>query len=72
VSPVKYEMGFYIAEDGILHSHCRDNRKSHNLSFVPAKRNAVSDFNDIDSLLNTAYLIAQPSLSLIVLPTASR
>jgi hypothetical protein len=24
VSPVKYEMGFYIAEDDILHIHCRD------------------------------------------------
>jgi hypothetical protein len=22
VSPVKYELGFYIPEDGILHSHC--------------------------------------------------
>jgi hypothetical protein len=25
VSPVKYELGFYIPEDGILHSHCREN-----------------------------------------------
>jgi hypothetical protein len=23
VSPVKYELGFYIPEEGILHSHCR-------------------------------------------------
>jgi hypothetical protein len=23
VSPVKYELGFYIPEDGILHSHSR-------------------------------------------------
>jgi hypothetical protein len=23
VSPVKYELGFYITEDDILHSHCR-------------------------------------------------
>jgi hypothetical protein len=29
VSPVKYEMGFYIPEDGILHSHCRENVKSY-------------------------------------------
>jgi hypothetical protein len=29
VSPVKYEMGFYIPEDGILHSHCRENLKSY-------------------------------------------
>jgi hypothetical protein len=27
VSPVKYEPGFYIPEDGILHSHCRGNLK---------------------------------------------
>jgi hypothetical protein len=24
VSPVKYELGFYISEDGILHSHRRE------------------------------------------------
>jgi hypothetical protein len=29
VSPVKYEIGFYIPEDGILHSHRRDNIKSY-------------------------------------------
>jgi hypothetical protein len=27
VSPVKYELGFYIVEDVILHSHRRDNLK---------------------------------------------
>jgi hypothetical protein len=26
VSPVKYELGFYIPEDGILHSHRREDR----------------------------------------------
>jgi hypothetical protein len=29
VSPVKYELGFYITEDDILHSHRRDNLKSY-------------------------------------------
>jgi hypothetical protein len=29
VSPVKYELGFYIPEDYILHSHCRENLKSY-------------------------------------------
>jgi hypothetical protein len=29
VSSVKYELGFYIPEDAILHSHCRDNLKSY-------------------------------------------
>jgi hypothetical protein len=28
VSPVRYELGSYIPEDGILHSHCSDNLKS--------------------------------------------
>jgi glutaminase len=31
VSPVKYELGFYIPEDGILHSHCREILKSYKL-----------------------------------------
>jgi hypothetical protein len=29
VSPVKYELGSYIAEDGIVHSHSRENLKSY-------------------------------------------
>jgi hypothetical protein len=29
VSPVRYELGFYIAEDDILHSHRRENLKSY-------------------------------------------
>jgi hypothetical protein len=29
VSPVKYELGFYIPEDVILHSHRRENLKSY-------------------------------------------
>jgi hypothetical protein len=29
VSPVKYELGFYIPEDGILHSHRREDLKSY-------------------------------------------
>jgi hypothetical protein len=29
VSPVKYELGFYIAEDDILHSHRLENFKSY-------------------------------------------
>jgi hypothetical protein len=30
VFPVKYELGFHIPEDGILHSHRRENLKSYN------------------------------------------
>jgi hypothetical protein len=29
VSPVKYELGFYIPEDGILHSDRRENLKTY-------------------------------------------
>jgi hypothetical protein len=29
VSPVKYELGFYIPEDDILHSHRRESLKSY-------------------------------------------
>jgi hypothetical protein len=29
VSPVKYELGYYIPEDGILHSDRRENFKSY-------------------------------------------
>jgi hypothetical protein len=29
VSPVKYELRFYIPEDGILHSHRREHLKSY-------------------------------------------
>jgi hypothetical protein len=28
VSPVRYELGFYTPDDGIIHSHCRENFKS--------------------------------------------
>jgi hypothetical protein len=30
MSPVKYELGFYIPEDVILHSHSREHLKSYN------------------------------------------
>jgi hypothetical protein len=29
VLPVRYEVDLYIPEDGILHSHCRENLKSY-------------------------------------------
>jgi hypothetical protein len=34
VSPVKYELGFYIPEDGILHSHRRENLRSYTCTYV--------------------------------------
>jgi hypothetical protein len=29
VSPMRYELGFYIKDDGILHSHRHENRRSY-------------------------------------------
>jgi hypothetical protein len=34
VSPVKYELGLYIPEDDIIHSHCRENLKSYTFPSV--------------------------------------
>jgi hypothetical protein len=34
VPPVKYELGFYIPEDDILHSHCRENLKSYSVKTI--------------------------------------
>jgi hypothetical protein len=36
VSPVKYELGFYIPEDDILHSHRRENLKYASLVLLSA------------------------------------
>jgi hypothetical protein len=33
MSPVKYELGFYIADDGILHSRRRENVKSYKILY---------------------------------------
>jgi hypothetical protein len=33
VSPVKYEQGFYIPEDDILHSHRREYLKSYKVEY---------------------------------------
>jgi hypothetical protein len=44
MSPVRYELGFYIPEDGILHSRRRENRKSYQRSDVrfPAEADIFS------------------------------
>jgi hypothetical protein len=55
VSPVKYELGFYIPEDDILHSHRRENLKSYvaltgwrrNLSPVKYEQGFYIPENDI-------------------------
>jgi hypothetical protein len=47
VSPVKYELGFYIPEDGILHSHRRENLKSYLERPVSRGRYVPRDCTDI-------------------------
>jgi hypothetical protein len=34
VSPVKYELGFYMPEDDILHSHRREKLKSYRNIYI--------------------------------------
>jgi hypothetical protein len=43
VSPVKYELSFYILEDGILHSHRLENLKSYRLlkRYYSPKRESI-------------------------------
>jgi hypothetical protein len=44
MSPVKYELGFYIPENDILHSHRRENLKSYIAltGWTPQRRRIVS------------------------------
>jgi hypothetical protein len=46
VSPVKYELGFYIPDDDILHSYRRENLKFYTvddlLRILPEKNSGVS------------------------------
>jgi hypothetical protein len=41
VSPVKYELGFYIPEDDILHSHRRGHLKSYIVQHISYVREAI-------------------------------
>jgi hypothetical protein len=52
VSPVKYELGFYIPEDDILHSQSRENLKSYTTTiviFLTCAANPVSVCVDSES-----------------------
>jgi hypothetical protein len=44
VSPVKYELGFYIQKDDILHSHQRENLKSYRFMSVVGSEYCVAQF----------------------------
>jgi hypothetical protein len=53
VSPVKYELGFYIPEDDIIHSHRRENLNSYmeNTCFT-----LYIDFKTKTSLIRRRYV----------------
>jgi hypothetical protein len=46
VSPVKYELGFYIPENDILHSHGRENLKSYKEGSIPRVRISFGQSTD--------------------------
>jgi hypothetical protein len=66
VSPVKYELGFYIPEDDILHSHRRENLKPYIAVRVP-------DCNQTNSMTFSpqANYTERPHLSAKLMPTIS-
>jgi hypothetical protein len=64
VSPVRYEIGFYIPEDDILHSHCRDNVKYYTAA-VWAERQAVNHHAEASIALLNDSKITQNILLMI-------
>jgi hypothetical protein len=53
VPPVKYELGFYIPEDDILHSDRRENLKSYKLQ----NYNAIHTFSKLLNILYIQFMI---------------
>jgi hypothetical protein len=45
VSPVKYEPGFYIPEDDILHNHCREDFQSYKVRRIPRAMESHLDYS---------------------------
>jgi hypothetical protein len=66
VSPVKYELGFYIPEDDILHRHRRENLKS----YISTNCRSL-DFSHTHWLPRSVTEIGSPS-SYILLPEVLR
>jgi hypothetical protein len=61
VSPVKYELGFYIPEDDIRHSHRRENLNSNRARFVRTvfpKENGLEVMRSLDLLSGGAWFKA--------------
>jgi hypothetical protein len=56
MSPVKYELGIYIPEDAIPHSHRRENLKSYiSTSFQKMKIQCSNKLDGLDVLQKTLY-----------------
>jgi hypothetical protein len=56
VSPVKYELGFYIPEDAILHNHRRENLKS----YTKEVRWSIRPCRATDNVLPSSLLAPVP------------
>jgi hypothetical protein len=63
VSPVKYELGFYITEDGILHSNRREDYKSSKNGFGDR---ATSSLDLRRLVISDLLLMNVPSYSSLV------
>jgi hypothetical protein len=61
---VKYEQGFYIPEDGILHSHRRGNLKSYKAKSVSVMtgRSGNADVNTPHSYCIVDLLVPNPQI----------
>jgi hypothetical protein len=65
VSPVRYELGVYIPEDGILHSHRRENLKAYSRCLWGGYYHRLLVFlRSVLRLLITAYSV--PSSPILV------
>jgi hypothetical protein len=51
VSPVKYELGFYITEDDILHSHRCEKLKFYTGSHLISTRIYIGDYNFVNLIV---------------------
>jgi hypothetical protein len=55
VSPVRYELGFHIPEDDILHSHCRENLKPYVAKQI-SENSGSAYCQSVQSLLSSRLL----------------
>jgi hypothetical protein len=60
MSPLKYELGFYIPEDGILHSHCRREYLKSNITLsrnVSPVKYELGFYIPEDDILHTEFVV---------------